>query len=663
MSNTEPSGAAFGVSTDFPGAPLGQLVYERTYSRTKADDTKETWAETVERVVEGNVALVPSGFVEDGEAARLKALLHDRVILPAGRHLWASGVPGRQFLMNCHRAGWGETLSDHFAFMFNELMKGGGVGANYGSQYLAHLPIIKAPVFVRVACWLGHPNRGELGLLVNPAIQQDRPNTTVFTVPDTREGWVDALRKLLDLTQKDEPQTLIVNVSEIRHRGTPIRGFGGTASGPGPLVQALRQIAVILEGRVGHYLDPITAMEIDHAIASCVVSGNVRRSARMSIVPWDDPYVEDFLRLKEKDGAHWSTNISVAVDDGFFEALSHPKGKAQDVLNRIVDGMLRNGEPGVYNLSRAQEGERGDVGSTNPCGEIALEEWEPCNLGHVNLAIGDPATRLEAFRLMARFLVRATFAPVEDPRQGEVLARNRRIGVGFLGLQEYLAHYGIKMSQAGTAPSFRRTLRQWHHVVRTEADAYADQLGIPRPIKVTAVAPTGTISKLAGTTEGIHPVYARHFIRRVRFANNDPAVKGFEEQGYPVEEDLYTPHTAVVSFPCKDPLLDRVMPVFVEQADEIAPEDALALQAVVQTEYADNAVSHTLNVPEGTDPVALREALTQWLPLLKGVTVMVDASRAQAPYERITEEQYLSITTPAVVAQPDMECTNGCPIR
>ena len=118
------SGKSIGTSK-IQWGPIGKDVYERTYSRIKADGTNETWPETVERVVDGNLSLVDKKFWKRNERQQLIDLFLDFKALPAGRHLWVSGVKGRQFLFNCHVAGWRQNLSDHYAFTFNELMKGG----------------------------------------------------------------------------------------------------------------------------------------------------------------------------------------------------------------------------------------------------------------------------------------------------------------------------------------------------------------------------------------------------------------------------------------------------------------------------------------------------------------------------------------------------------
>src|SRR5690606_16703673 len=128
------------------------------------------------------------------------------------------------------------------------------------------------------------------------------------------------------------------------------------------------------------------AMEIDHAIAQCVVAGGVRRSARMAMMHWNDPQIDQFIKCKADTGSHWTTNISVEVDADFWSALAQNQGNAQYILRSITDGMVNNGEPGFWDSALSNVGEPNRVVCTNPCGEITLEPWEPCNLGHINLA-------------------------------------------------------------------------------------------------------------------------------------------------------------------------------------------------------------------------------------------------------------------------------------
>ena len=662
----------------FEGAPLGQLVYDRTYARVKEDGSKERWPDTVQRVVDGNISFVESKHIEPGEREELYDLLLNRQMIPAGRHLWVTGVKGRAFTQNCHVAGFETGLSEHCAFVFSELMKGGGVGANYSSRYLNALTPLSG-VEVRFVCSEEHADyQVLLPLLAGEDIYAD------FKIPDSREGWVESLTIVLNAAQNGGG-SIVFDVSDVRPQGSPIKGFGGISSGPYPLVKLLHAVAELTVGDSSRSRDhvvrvtetyqpvpvtPALVMEIDHLIASAVIAGNVRRSARMSIMHWNDPYIQWFLNCKADHMHHWSTNISVEIDNEFFKELLDEDSHASDVYRHVIEGMLVNGEPGFYNSSLASQGERSHIGATNPCGEMPLESWESCNLGHINLAFGTSSDHGRAFRLMARFLLRATFCDIQDPKQADVVARNRRIGVGFFGLQEWLGLRGIPYSQFNQHGILADHLTEWYTIVRNEANSYADQLGIPRPIKVTTIAPTGTIAKLAGTSEGMQPIYAKYYLRRVRYAENDPEVEKLKAKGIDLEPCIYNSGTLVASFPCEDPILSRVPEEFVEEQHEIDPTVLLELQALIQRYYADNAISLTINLSLGNEVEdSLKKSIKKYLPHVKGMTVFPEASRPQSPIERISKEQYLSMVKAQEInaGTSDMlldECVGGaCPIR
>ncbi len=366
--------------------PTGQLVYERTYSRTKPDGSKETWPETVRRVVDGNLALGNPKHELDTEREDLIRMMEDFKVLPAGRHLWASGVKGRQYLFNCHVSGWGPKPSDHFEFTFLRLMEGGGVGANYSNRYLINYPSMREMHDVHIVCDPAHPDyeaMRDAGVLSD---LYDSDWEGAFEVEDSREGWAAALVDLMDAYYRNAKNVnRVFDVSRVRAEGARLKTFGGRASGPLPLARMLIEVSEILNNQAFGHLTGIGAMEIDHAIAKCVVSGGNRRSARMAIMHWDDPQIFEFLRAKTETGKHWTTNISVEVDDAFWYALENADMDAELVLSAIAKGMLNNGEPGIWDSSLSNEGEPNEVIATNPCGEIALEAWENCNLGHVNL--------------------------------------------------------------------------------------------------------------------------------------------------------------------------------------------------------------------------------------------------------------------------------------
>lgn len=635
--------------------PIGKEVYERTYQRGN-----ETWADTVTRVVDGNLALVDEKHIIPGERERLIELMTDMKIIPAGRHLWASGAETSLGLYNCHRAGWGPSLSSHFTFTFDQLMLGGGVGANYSTTYLQKLPrLTSEDIKLTIVCDPSHPDAEQ----VNGDL--DAYPVPTYTVPDTREGWVEALRILIEAHTEPYIGHLVIDVSGVREKGQPIKGFGGTASGPAPLVTMLRNVNDVMNSYTG-YLTPLAAMEIDHEIAACVIAGNVRRSARMSIVHWNDPSIFQFINCKNDPSRHWSTNISVEVDSKFWDAVDDGDYHAVRVLSRIVEGMVTNGEPGIYNSALASEGEVGDVRATNPCGEIALEEWEQCCLGHVNLAAfprGGWVEMAEAFSLMTRYLYRATFANSSDPKQTMVKQANRRIGVGFFGYQEWLATENIKWSDSASSKYVRACLSAMRRIVQEEAHHYALMMGEAAPIKCTTIAPTGTIAKLPGVTEGIHPIYAKYFKRRVRYADNDPALRSLADLGYEIEDCVYSANTKVVSYYLRDTLLDKAPADLVEEVTDLTPGQMFAVQAMIQEVYADNAVSFTANVSPNISPDALFATLRRYGRALKGTTVFPDLSRPQSPLERLTEDQYHTHHSDGASQSFD-DCVNGaCPVR
>ncbi|MFE0773889.1 ribonucleoside-triphosphate reductase, adenosylcobalamin-dependent [Streptomyces sp. NPDC058861] len=644
-----------------------ETVYLRTYSRTKAGGEQETWPETVERVVSGNLALVEPRYIEKGEREALIDLLRDFRVLPAGRHLKSSGVSDYA-LNNCWAAGWsGTDPAEHFTFVLLRLAEGGGVGSNYSSRFFEDYPEVKIPVQVHIVCDPEHPDY--LDLVEAGVISTEYAHTWpgAYAVEDSRQGWADALGDLIRTAHSPDTRHVrrVYDVSRVRAKGAPLRSFGGTASGPQPFALMLTRVGKILARKtsLASVLSPVEytpgrlhgldAMEIDHEIAQCIVSGGVRRSARMSIMRWDDPLINEFINIKA-DGGHWTTNISVEVDDRFLSQLRKMSSSSYPVLLKIAKGMLRNGEPGVWNSALSGEGEVDGTFTTNPCGEATLTMWEPCNLGSVNLGafvdssgVVDKKGLARAHRYLTRYLIRATCAAVADGKSEEAIQRYRRIGVGHMAFADFLALQGISYSEAAETPDVRRDLTAMAKAVDKAAAEYANELRIPAPVKTRVVAPTGTISKLAGVSgEGVHAPFADYFVRRIRFSSLEPAevakVEEYKQAGYHVEPCSYAANTVVVSIPTKDPLVDRVLdPAYVQHAGMLSVADMLSVQALYQEVWADQAVSYTVNVdPEAYEAAELAETLVEWLPRLKGTTVFPEQSFAQPPYERISREEY-----------------------
>lgn len=674
----------------------GQIVFDRTYSRVKPDGSKESWFETVDRVVDGNLALVDERHQLPGEREELIRLIREFKLIPAGRHLWASGVRNAQHLFNCWVAPWPGDISGHCEFTFLRLMEGGGVGANYSNHYLEHYPPVQQELFVHIVCDPEHADyeaMKEAGIL---STEYDPDWMGAYEVEDSREGWAAALTDLIDTHYREDVShyNRVYDVSRVRPQGAKLKTFGGQASGPLPFAQMLIKVCKLLSYR-GWNGEPVTgidAMEIDHAIASCVVAGGVRRSARMAMMHWTDPQIHEFINIKEESGSHWTTNISVEVDDEFWSYINgnydHDWGgaleklhRARSVLRALAEGAVRNGEPGMWDSSLSNVGEPNAVTCTNPCGEIALTPHEPCNLGHVNLAAfvteygkTDMLDVIVAHRLMTRFLIRATFAAVADPKSREVLDRNRRIGVGHLGVASYLALTGRKFSEAPNDKRFVNFLREMATEVDNAALEFAHELRIPVPVKKRTVAPTGSVSKMPGVSEGIHPIFSKYFNRRIRFNEHSDkaALAELIDQGYDVEPDLFAPNTSVVTIPTKDTLVQSVVDLYgpgaeeiVEAANDLTLSQLIAFQALYQGNWADNAVSFTANVdPDAYTAGDVAEVLKKYAGRIKGSTIFPESSFPQAPYERISKEQYEAATTKSVADGVDEECSSGaCPIR
>jgi len=659
--------------------PNGKTVYERTYSRIKEDGENEIWADTVLRVVDGNLAYIDGGV--SGEREYLIENIYKFNIIPAGRHLWSTGAAGVNATANCFVAPWTDKLSYHFCWVFDHLMTGSGVGANYTMSIMNEFNPVQplGRIEIDIMCKTTHQDYKE----INPDLDENSDpviGNRYVKVKDSREGWVWALKEVIDMAVKPSSHDpkIIIDVSEVRPRNSPIRGFGGTASGPGPLADLLRSaVNVLNRSAIRGHLTPIEAMELDHEIARCVVAGNVRRSARMSVLNWNDPYIDEFLKCKSEEDPtkqkHWTTNISVGVDDDFIKDMHNDRTIAGKIHQQVVEGMIHNGEPGYLNLSLANAEIDSDgvrVWATNPCGEQFLEQGAACSLAHVNLAnIAnlDHDDKMTAFAAMARFAIRSLNRDFLDEVEQFATEEYRRIGVGFFGLQEFAATLGVKYSEIADSSTLANFFQEAYRAVRNEADRYCDSLGWNRPKQVTTVAPTGSIATLAGKSTGCEPIIYRYFNRLVRFGTDDTRLQNHIDSGLYVEPCVASPNsTQIVYFPTRDPILDLVPEDLVEESVDINLEDHMKVQEFIQTNYVDNSISKTIQADENINRKELSDLLIDYLPKLKGVTVFTNNENfVQAPFQRITKEEYFAASLEnQTIGDIEAECTNGsCPIK
>jgi ribonucleoside-triphosphate reductase len=316
------------------------------------------------------------------------------------------------------------------------------------------------------------------------------------------------------------------------------------------------------------------------------------------------------------------------------------------------------------------------------CGEVGLNSYdvdgliagESCNLGSIDLDVfgTDHEGAKKAFQLMARFLYRSTLNPHRDSLASHIETSNRRIGVGIMGLQGWTAAHGVRLSELEHNATLRHLLSEFRQTTRSAADAFARELGLPLPLKVTAVAPTGSIAQLRGSQPGIHPVYARYFKRRVRYSKADLGLSALRDAGHHVEDDLYAANTSVVEFFVKDSILDRYEESLIEQSDELSADQFFGLIATVQETFCGsgdgNAVSATAQIAPDMDAEELSAAVRGRLGTVKGLTVFPSISRPQSPYETISAARY-SDAVLSGLAQSSGDSNSGgcvggaCPIR
>ena len=614
---------------------LGYFVYKRTYSRTKQDGNKEEWYETVARCING-AQNIGAEYTKE-EAERLYDHVFNLRCNFAGRMLWQLGTPHvERFLGNSLLNCWFVQINDQekFSFLFENLMLGGGVGFSVRREDVHELPKVKADV----------------------KIEHINTKDATFIVPDSREGWVSLLRKVLRsyfINGKSFTYSTIL----VRGYGEPIKGFGGVASGPGILVEGITKICEVFDSRAGKKLRSIDALDICNLIGSIVVSGNVRRSAQIAIGDPDD-YL--YLRAKRWDlgnipNSRALSNNTIYADD--FTHISHD----------FWQGYYGNGEPyGLYNVKLAQkmgrvgEPRKDNATGTNPCGEITLSDSECCNLSELYLNnISSKEVLMDCAKLLYKTQKAVCALNFIHEETNRIVHKNMRIGVGVTGICQSLDK--IEWLD-DTYRELRRFDIEW-----------SKQRGWPESIKLTTIKPSGTLSLLAGASPGIHPGFSKHYIRRVRMASDDDLVKICRDLGYKIEfarkldgKDDHT--TSIVEFPCHAG--DKVILV-----KDMTAIRQLELVKQIQKEWSDNSVSVTVYYRKEE----LNDIKT-WLEKnykdhIKSVSFLLhsDHGFTQAPLEEISEEQYIELAKNIKPIQYNQisgdslnvdECMTGsCPIK
>ena len=614
---------------------LGYIVYKRTYSRLKEDGNSEEWAETITRCING-AQKIGAEYTKD-EAERLFDHIFNLRCSFAGRMLWQLGTNsierfGANSLLNCWFTQMNEP--EKFCFLFENLMLGGGVGFSVRREDVHELPKVQEGV----------------------EIVHKATNDATFIVPDSREGWVNLLRKVLRSFFQNG-KSFSYSTILIRGKGEAIKGFGGTASGPSILIKGIDNICKVFRGREGKKLRSIDVLDICNIIGEIVVSGNVRRSAQIALGDPDD-YL--FIRAKRWDLGNTPNWRAMSNNTIYADDYTH-------ISNDIWEGYLGNGEPyGLFNvklsakMGRLGEPKKDTCEGTNPCGEITLSDMECCNLSELYLNnIGSKEQLADCAILLYKTQKAVCALPFIHEETNKIVHKNMRIGLGCTGICQ-------SQSKLDWLDYAYRELRHFDK-------SWSKQRGWPESIKLTTVKPSGTLSLLAGSTPGVHPAFSKYYIRRVRMATDDKLTKICKELGYHVEyarnlDNTVNYETSVVEFPCTAG--DQAV-----LAKNMTAVTQLELVKSIQRLWSDNAVSVTVYYKK-EEIVEIKKWLKEnYKDSLKSVSFLLHSEHGfmQAPYEEITEQKYKEISSKikalqgtridSGVIQVDECSTGACPIK
>lgn len=632
-----------------PWGMLGYITYKRTYARIK-NNVDEDYSETEEfrdsilRVLNACQKQLNINFTNDELKNAYKYLMSLKCSV-AGRFLWQLGTDtvdkiGTMSLQNCAFVNIDEPIKP-FTWIFDVLMLGTGVGFNIQRENVNKLPpLVDADVYVT---------------------RKDTKDAD-FIVPDSREGWVSLLEKMLE-AYFFKGKSFTYSTVLIRTAGSKIKGFGGTASGPEDLVKGLKNIQNVLQKKKGQKLTSVDCLDIINIIATIVVAGNVRRSALVSLGDYDDI---EYLKAKNWASGNipnWRcmSNNSVVCEN------------TNDLPDEFWEGYMGTSEPyGLVNLKlsreigRIKDGDKypdPDVKGYNPCCEISLNNYETCCLSEIYLSNVSSYEELkEIATIVYRICKHSLRLNCHHMDTQNIIHKNSRIGIGITGYMQ-------------ATEEQKSWLEPLYDYIREYDNDYSTKNNFPKSIKLTTVKPSGTLSLLAGVTSGCHPAIYQYFIRRIRIASANPLIELCKKNGYKTEyqknfDGTDDKNTIVVEFPCCYPLGSKL-------AKDMSAIDQLEVVKELQTVWSDNSVSCTIYYRLNEIDEIKKWLAENFRYNVKTCSFLLHNEHGfvQAPFEEISKEKYdelVSKVTPITNGkilyeeQPDMsgECASGvCPIR
>ena len=640
---------------------VGKFVYDRTYKTSKDKD----WKDTVKRAVDFNCSLAKT---YKGEEKELYDAIYNFDGFLSGRTLWIAGRSENLGLANFNCTGTVIEKFDDFIELFYLLMLGSGVGFRIFPEDVKKLPNVRKiniNHFYDKEKWIKQEDIQENTSFIN--------NTII--VGDSKEGWKDALKIYFDIITLEEYKnidSITIDYSSVRPKGEPIKHFGGTASGPGSLRIMFEKINKVTNNR--NKLKPIDCLDIGTIIGENVVSGGVRRTALIALFDKNDNEIlnakKDLYTMNEK--GEFIKNPEICHRSNSNNSIIFWEKPTKEEINNIIDSIRNNYEPGFINGEHAKK-RKANFETTNPCGEILLDNKQTCNLTSLNVMsfVEDNKLNidkmLKTMKLISRANLRMTLVKLELESWQQMANKDRICGVSITGWQDMVSAVNLPKT---AEIDLLETLRAYSHKSVAE---YSEELGIKPPKLITTVKPEGTQSLMPTVSPGVHYSYAPYYIRRVRISATDPLVKELKSSGWNLipesGQNPENPYTYVLEFPVKSTAKKSLR--------DVSAIEQLENYKMFMEHYVDHNASVTISVKDNE-----WEQVKEWIyenwDYIVGISLMSYSADSYPlmPLEEISKERYeemlkntpkekkisFNVLNNNIIS--DIECESGhCPVR
>ena len=581
-------------------------IHASRYARWLEDKgRRETWEETVDRWWN----YMTDKFPALEQRQDVKVAIHDLEVVPSMRTIMTAGEAldrNQVAAYNCSFLAVDDPKAFDEALLV--LMCGTGVGFSVERQFISKLPEVPAEL---------------------------HDTDEVVVVADSKEGWAKALRQIISRLYAGEIPKW--DVSKVRPAGARLKTFGGRASGAEPLENLFKFAINTFTKAAGRKLNSLECHDLMCQVAAAVVVGGVRRSAMISLSNLSD----DRMR-HAKMGNWWNDQVNRSYANNSISFTEKPDmGSFLREWTSIYES--KSGERGIFNREAAKakavsigREPRDDFG-TNPCGEISLRSKQFCNLSEVIIRETDGMDELKKKVEIATIIGTIQSALVDfkylSPKWKKNSEGERLLGVSLTGIFDHKIMSGQGEYEANILAG---TLAKLREITRETNKEWAEKLGIPESKAITTVKPSGTVSQLVNSGSGIHPRYAKYYIRRVRADVKDPLATWMQDKGVPCETDVYNPQNLVFSFPMKsaDNSLTR---------HDVSAIEHLELWLKYRKHWTDHNPSVTIYVGEDEWAEVGAWVYKHWDEIC-GVSFLPreddNHSYAQAPYEEVDEEAY-----------------------